>query len=401
MRSRRRTAKKHNFLSSLTSTPKRKWIVADCYLAAALFSISMIVILNLYHPTLSKSHKLLLSTYQTRIPTVQFDHPISKLLYLSYLNPVSGKFFKGNDDIYFIGFWVLFWMCLREILMNYLWKPVGKAFKIRDKNKLQRFAEQGWMLAYCSVFWCMGLSILSRFPDPILSLNIRQYWQGYPHESLPALTKFYYLSQTAFWFQQLITLHIEKRRKDHYQMLLHHVLTITLICGSYATNFTGLGTAVHSTMDLSDILLSSAKMLNYIEAGIFCDSTFALFVLSWIYTRHYVYMKIVYSILYEAPEDIPFLWDPSQGHLTSRTMWIGFLMLLILLQFILIMWFFMIMKIVLKFAKGKEARDERSDTEDSDEIENNDELPVAENLILCERESIEVSKTDHQWDRKS
>lgn len=68
--------------------------------------------------------------------------------------------------------------------------------------------------------------------------------------------KYYYLTQMAFWFQQLYCIQTEKRRKDHYAMFSHHIITITLLVSSYYTNFTRIGNAVLCSMDLTDLLLS-------------------------------------------------------------------------------------------------------------------------------------------------
>lgn len=57
---------------------------------------------------------------------------------------------------------------------------------------------------------------MTTYPGPLL--DIPQYWNGYPHDCISAVTKFYYLSQTAYWFQQMISLQLEKHRKDHVQM---------------------------------------------------------------------------------------------------------------------------------------------------------------------------------------
>lgn len=126
-------------------------------LATALSMTTVIVALNFSFPNLSNHSSQPLSTYQTRLPTIQYRNPIPKFIYLSYLNPVNGLYFKGNDDIYFIGFWVLIWLSLREILMRMFWRPFGLWCKMRNGGRLQRFTEQGWNLAYYSVFWCMGV----------------------------------------------------------------------------------------------------------------------------------------------------------------------------------------------------------------------------------------------------
>ncbi|KAI9604076.1 hypothetical protein H4Q26_003688 [Puccinia striiformis f. sp. tritici PST-130] len=198
-------------------------------------------------------------------------------------------------------------------------------------------------------------------------MNIRQYWQGYPNTSLDALSKFYYLAQIAFWFQQIVVLQVEERRKDYCQMFTHHIVTVFLVCGSYATNFTGIGTAVHTTMDLSDILLAFAKMLNYLQVGTIGDASFLAFVFSWIYTRHYVLIRIIFAIYTDLPQDIELVWNLSTGQLPTGPLWITFLVLLTALETIIMIWLYMILKVVWKVARGQAPEDTRSDTEDTDD----------------------------------
>lgn len=329
--------------------------------------VGAIVTLNRSWPILSDEIRTLWGIRQAPNPIAPLKDLIPKFIHLSYLNPSTGDYYKGWDDLYFVIFWVLVWLILRGLLMQIFWNPLGKSLGLKKPKKLQRFSEQGWILVYCSVFWCMGVKILSGYTEPILSLNIRQYWQGYPRTSMSPLCKFYYLSQIAFWFQQIIVLHIEKRRKDHCQMLAHHIVTIFLVCGSYATNFTDLGMAVHTTMDLSDILLALSKMLNYLQIRIVGDVSFLAFVLSWLYTRHYVLVKIIWAIYHELPEDIGFSWNPKKGYLANYPLWIVFMTLLSSLEILLIIWLFMILNVLWKVMKGKAAQDSRSDSEDSDD----------------------------------
>lgn len=86
--------------------------------------------------------------------------------------------------------------------------------------------------------------------------NTSYFWIDYPHIMMTRDIKSYYLMQTAFFIQQLYALHVEKRRKDHFAMVTHHVITITLLVSSYYSNFTRIGNAVLCSMDLSDLLLS-------------------------------------------------------------------------------------------------------------------------------------------------
>jgi len=339
---------------------------ADTHLSVSFIVIASTAILHLAYPHLSLEPQPSSSTDELSFPFIQLNKVLPKLIHLSYFDPQTAKYHKGLDDLYFIGFWIVIWLSLREILMKLFFHPLGSSMGL-GKSKCQRFSEQGWTLVYCSIFWCMGIKILSAYPHPILSLNIRQYWQGYPQTSLEGLSKFYYLSQIAFWFQQIIVIQVEKRRKDYHQMFTHHIVTVFLVCGSYATNFTGIGTAVHTTMDFSDIFLAFAKMLNYLQVGLIGDATFLVFVVSWIYTRHYILIRIIFFIYKYIPQDIQFIWDPSRGYVASRWLFYSFLGLLTSLEIILIIWLYMIMKVLWKVVRGQPPEDTRSDSEDTDE----------------------------------
>lgn len=83
----------------------------------------------------------------------------------------------------------------------------------------------------------------------------RDYWSGYPHIPLPGPVKMYYMMQTAFYLHLTLVINAEARRKDHWQMLTHHIITVTLIILSYTYNFTRVGCWIMFLMDLCDILL--------------------------------------------------------------------------------------------------------------------------------------------------
>lgn len=81
------------------------------------------------------------------------------------------------------------------------------------------------------------------------------FWSGYPHIPLPGPVKLYYMMQTAFYFHLLLVINAEAPRKDHWQMMTHHVISCALIIASYAYNFTRVGCLIMVLMDWCDIVL--------------------------------------------------------------------------------------------------------------------------------------------------
>jgi hypothetical protein len=68
--------------------------------------------------------------------------------------------------------------------------------------------------------------------------------------------KFYYLTQLGFWCHQVLLLNAEAWRKDHIQMMSHHIITISLVTASYWYNFTRVGVLIMVLMDWCDIFLA-------------------------------------------------------------------------------------------------------------------------------------------------
>lgn len=67
--------------------------------------------------------------------------------------------------------------------------------------------------------------------------------------------KWYLLAQLSFWLQQIIVVNIEEKRKDHYQMFTHHIITSTLLGSAYIYGFYNVSNVVLCLMDVADFLL--------------------------------------------------------------------------------------------------------------------------------------------------
>ncbi|KAG8743622.1 sphingosine N-acyltransferase lag1 [Ceratobasidium sp. 414] len=234
--------------------------------------------------------------------------------------------------------------------------------KLLERN-IVRFAEQGWSLAYYTVFWALGVSIYINLP--CFPLQTKHFWINYPVRFLPGPIKFYYLCQLSCWVHQLVVLNIEARRKDHYQMLAHHIITISLIVGSYIMHLTRVGIAILVIMDFCDIILPLAKMLLYLRLpSILPDTVFGLFVVSWLVTRQGAFTLVVWSVIKETPIYLPNDFRPMDGQFWSVPTYWGFVIFLVGLLGILWVWFWMICRVAYGVIVGKPAEDTRSDEED-------------------------------------
>ncbi|KAI4232046.1 MAG: hypothetical protein LQ349_005233 [Xanthoria aureola] len=323
-------------------------------------------------------------------------HHTRKFWRLSYHSPSSQKYALGWDDSFLVAFWLVVFTGLRAVVMDYILTPLAYLLGLHNQKDKTRFAEQAWVLIYDSTFWSLGMYIMYHSDH---WLNLRQLWTNWPDREMRGLFKWYYLVQFAFWVQQIVVVHIEKRRKDHWQMFTHHVITCILMFTSYGYHQSKVGNTILCLMDAVDILFALAKLLKYLNLQTACNITFGVFMLVWFGARHVLYLLVCWSIYADIPKEITYgcyrgasanLEGPSHvpndfNHLVqpfkdpqglvcwnNGIKW-AFLATLLTLQVILLIWFGMIIRVALKVLKGGEAEDSRSDEEESDEEEIDEE----------------------------
>lgn len=86
-------------------------------------------------------------------------------------------------------------------------------------------------------------------------LSLHDLWKEWPNREMDGLMKAYTLAQLSFYLQLLIVINIEERRKDHWQMFSHHIVTSTLIYAAYREGHTRVGNLILVLMDVVDIFL--------------------------------------------------------------------------------------------------------------------------------------------------
>ncbi|KAK3676987.1 Sphingosine N-acyltransferase lag1 [Recurvomyces mirabilis] len=333
---------------------------------------------------------------------------------LSYHNPTptsSRMYGQGPRDLYLVGSFIVLFTALRAFSLDYLLLPLAGYCGIAKKKDRIRFAEQSYMLLYYATYWTWGLILFLRnTPSTVTGLEslLISLWTDFPHLLLGPGMKLYYLSQFAFWIQQVAVIHLEEPRKDHYQMLSHHVITIALLAGSYPYRQWRVGNAILVCMDLVDFIFPAAKILKYLQLQTACDAAFALFVVSWLVSRHIAYGAICWSIYAHVNtvtmgygtystrtgervntdggslvlENLfqPILWPGKETvGFNARIRW-TFLGLLGALQGITIAWFVMIVRVVVRVLRGEGADDSRSEAEDGEEEDDEEDVEVGEML---------------------
>lgn len=311
---------------------------------------------------------VLCGTYFFGDPTTKLHRVLKNLMTISY--PIEGtdQYGKGVNDFLFVGFYSIFFTFFREFLMSCVLRPLALFLGVKKEAKVKRFMEQTYSMVYYGLSGPFGLWVMSK--TPLWFFETTPFYLEYPHKTHDFWFKVYYLGQAAFWVQQsiVLVLQLEKPRKDFYELILHHIVTIALIWCSYRFHFTWMGLAVYVTMDVSDFFLAFLKTLNYLDSPI-SGPFFVGFVFVWVYLRHYINLRILWSVLteFKTVGEWELNWDTQQYKCwISQPIVFG---LLFALQLLNAYWLFLIIRILYRYALGGVAEDDRSDDESEEEEE--------------------------------
>ncbi|CAK3882195.1 Sphingosine N-acyltransferase lag1 [Lecanosticta acicola] len=323
---------------------------------------------------------------------------------LSYPTAVEGQYSQGPLDLYLVGSCIVYFTAFRAFMLDYVLLPLAGKCGIGKRKGKVRFAEQAYLLTYYTIFWSWGVYVFWQdTPSDAKNLKdvLASMWTEYPRLTIPTGIKLYYLSQLAFWIQQILVIHLEERRKDHYQMLMHHFVTVGLMMSSYSCRLWRVGNAILVLMDIVDLVFPLAKIFRYVGWQTACDAMFGVFVITWISARHVGYLAVCWSI-YEHINGVnmrygtfslatgklistdggnevfanvfqPILRPDAKTVGLNAYMKYGFLGLLLSLQIITLVWLVMILRVVVRVLRGQGADDTRSDDEGGEEAE--DEVP--------------------------
>ncbi|KAG5923590.1 hypothetical protein E4U42_004912 [Claviceps africana] len=296
-------------------------------------------------------------------------NPIHNFIFLSYRLPRENldtpvQYGKGPWDLAFVAFYTVVLSFTREFIMQEVLRPWARRAGLK-RSKQARFMEQAYTAIYFFFLGPAGMYVMSK--TPVWYFHTHGMYEGFPHRTHEAGVKFYYLFQAAYWAQQAIVLvlGLEKARKDFKELVGHHIVSLALIGLSYRFHFTYVGLAVYTTHDISDFFLATSKVLNYLDHPL-VGPYFFLFVCVWIYMRHVINLKIIWSLFTEFRTVGPFELDwAAEQYKCWLSQYIA-TALLASLQALNLFWLFYIVRIAYRFLRDSTAEDDRSEDEDDE-----------------------------------
>lgn len=249
-------------------------------------------------------------------------------------------------------------------------------FGFAGRTKFKRVAETAWRFTYYLCIWAIGLYILHDKPqfDSVL-----ECFRDWPNHHVPNDIWWYYIIQAGFYWALLFSIFtFDVRRSDHFEMATHHIATIILLSMSFTINFVRVGTLILFLHDSADVFLEMGKLFRYASWDRAVTIDFCVFMIVWIVTRLVWFpFKIVRCMLFDAPALIQqsYRWENLFQRPIIPRVFMAILCFLILLH---LFWTYLLIKIAVKSVKSG-VDDIRE--EESDEIEENDELGIGKKKI--------------------
>ncbi|XP_039751742.1 ceramide synthase 6-like isoform X1 [Pararge aegeria] len=186
-------------------------------------------------------------------------------------------------------------------------RQVERWFRLRRcQNKpstLVKFCENVFKCSFYICNFIFGFVVLW---DKDWLWDIDQCYIGYPHQGITNDVWWYYMISAAFYWSLTISQFWDVRRKDFWQMFVHHIATIALLCFSWVCNLHRIGTLVLLLHDCADIFVESVKAAKYARYQKLCDALFLGLIVMWIGTRVGIYpFYIIWSTSIRAPMLLP------------------------------------------------------------------------------------------------
>ena len=381
--------KEHTFFEDIVSM---KWLVYPSSAAkfAMIFIVGYLLCeyvlpvgVNPFRPFLMLSYRIPEGEVIKRMameqahgpkPTLSLDNSVTTAL-RSFCHSLQATLFphqpallrygKGWLDVCFMAFYIIVFSFLRQVITGHIFKPLAAHWNIKLENKQIRFAEQGYALTYWGIMGAVGVYVMS-FQDSWW-YHLDHLWYQYPHWQMRPELKLYYLLQASYWLQQafVMLLGLERPRKDYYELVAHHLVTLWLIGWSYFINLTMIGTTVFVCMDIPDTWLALSKMLNYLDMNMCAAVVYSTFMVVWSYFRIYLSALTLYSVYadYTLIPAYARTFHPSQGHWLVWWMQCHVFAPLFLLLLLNLFWYVIMWRILFRAMRGV-CGDMREDGED-------------------------------------
>merc|ERR1712000_69746 len=241
-----------------------------------------------------------------------------------------------------LGFAVLFTL-LRLVVARWVVKPLGKPLNLKASH-YTKLEEAIMQVGFYTWGWSYNAAYLLKqdwFWHPMVT-----FLDNFPRQANEYEIGFYYSLQIGWYLHGVYThFFLDTKKSDFAIMIVHHVVTLSLLYGAYVVGYFRVGMLVMFSMDVCDTFLYSAKILKIVKSGGKVDYPAAVYYIgfgmipvTWFFFR-LVYFPFVVMRTTAIDAFIASGYDNADG-------WAPFNILLLILLCLNTWWFSIIVKIM-------------------------------------------------------
>merc|ERR1719251_339559 len=187
----------------------------------------------------------------------------------------------GLKDIPAVFFYLLISVVMHAIIQEYLLDKVNKKLHL-SKVKYGKFDESGQLLGFylVSLFWAGDIIYRENM------VNLSSLWEGYPHNNMTFLFKFFFIIQISYWLHIFPELYFQKvKREEMPAKIQYAILYLTFIVASYVLRFTRLSLVLLVIHYLAEAVFHLCRLLAYYEKTGISNKLFKLGDLLFVLAR--------------------------------------------------------------------------------------------------------------------
>uniref|UniRef100_A0A023FM65 Protein transporter of the tram translocating chain-associating membrane superfamily n=3 Tax=Amblyomma TaxID=6942 RepID=A0A023FM65_AMBCJ len=188
----------------------------------------------------------------------------------------------GAKDLCLTFFYFLIAIVMHAIIQEYLLDKLNRKMHL-SKMKHSKFNESGQLLIFYLVSFLWGADIIRK--EGYLP-GINKLWEGYPHNEMSFMFKFYFIIQLAYWLHCYPELYFQKTKKDEMSgRITTATLPLIFFAVSYVLNFSRIALCLSVMHYLVETVFHASRLLLFAERSKAADYGYAVWNVLFVLVR--------------------------------------------------------------------------------------------------------------------
>merc|ERR1712012_613624 len=204
---------------------------------------------------------------------IALQHNVSVPIEVQPGNVIDFTFYSpGLKDVPAIFFYLLIAVVMHAIIQEYLLDKVNRKLHL-SKIKHAKFNESGQLLSFylISLVWAGDIIYRENM------MNVASLWEGYPHNNMTFMFKFFYITQIAYWLHIFPELYFQKTKKEDMPAKIQYAcLYLAFIVPAYFMRFTRVCIVLLFVHYLVEAVYHGCRILSYAEKSNVAKKIFKL-----------------------------------------------------------------------------------------------------------------------------